>query len=71
MTGHGEIRARLVTEPVFTVPIAIGETTLAVRPLADVERDGPEIARILRRMRARQRVPASAAPIEPVGNPTR
>ncbi|HEX6500384.1 MAG TPA: helix-turn-helix domain-containing protein [Micromonosporaceae bacterium] len=53
-SGHGEIRVSLATEPLVAVPIAVGGRTLRVRPLAEIERSDPQVARLLRRLRARR-----------------
>ncbi len=50
----GQFRVRIVDEMPQTIMISIGRTSLRVRPLADLEIDDAETARILARVRQRR-----------------
>jgi transcriptional regulator with XRE-family HTH domain len=51
-TPFGELAARLLPALPEPVNVRVGERTVPLRPLADVERDHPAVARVLRRLRA-------------------
>ena len=52
MTPLGELRVRLLPTPPAPVPVMVDGREYPVRPLFDVERDDPHIARVLRRVGA-------------------
>jgi len=51
-TPYGELSARLLPALPAPVNVRVGKKTVPLRPLADVERDHPVVARVLRRLRA-------------------
>jgi transcriptional regulator with XRE-family HTH domain len=54
-TPFGELCARLLPELPAGVPVCVDGWEVPVRPLFDVERDEPQIARILARVRSAER----------------
>lgn len=50
-TALAQLRVRLMAELPTPVIVRSGEHDVPVRPLADVERDNPDVARVLRRCR--------------------
>jgi transcriptional regulator with XRE-family HTH domain len=56
MFGFHEVRLDVHQEPPRTTTLVIGERTLRVRPLPDVEASHADVARVMRRVRARGEV---------------
>lgn len=52
LTPFGELRVRLVPVMPTPVTVVVADRAYPVRPLLEVERDDPQIARVVRRLRA-------------------
>ena len=56
--GYDEVRLHVADTLPPAIVVRIGDRSLAVRPLLDIERDWPDIALLMRRVRARGAGPA-------------
>jgi transcriptional regulator with XRE-family HTH domain len=57
-TPFGELAVRLLPRLPEPVTVQVGERALRLRPLPEIERDDPQVARVLRRLRAASDPPA-------------